>query len=142
MHHLMLLLTCFSLALWQDDSLAGKATAVLDEIKMIQWPSAGQVASSTGVVFGVLIITSVVMLGVNYLLSSMANNLFEKEREGGIGQSPAEVARRISEEEQRLGLAAEGESTEAEAGSAMEAAAAQEAPPLVVAEENAFPSSL
>lgn len=126
--------------LHQDDSLVGKATAVLDEIKMIQWPSAGQVASSTGVVFGVLIFTSVVMLGVNYLLSSAANNLFEKEREGGIGQSPAEAARRINEEEQRLGLAAEG--AEAEAGSAMEAAAAQEAPPLVVAEENAFPSSL
>lgn len=59
----------------KENKLSTKAKATVSELKKVTWPSFGKVVKQTGIVLGVVLFFTVILFGIDRLLSWLFNLL-------------------------------------------------------------------
>lgn len=59
----------------KENKLSTKAKATVSELKKVTWPSFGKVVKQTGIVLGVVLFFTVILFGIDGLLSWLFNLL-------------------------------------------------------------------
>ncbi len=59
----------------KENKMSTKAKATVSELKKVTWPSFGKVVKQTGIVLGVVLFFTVILFGIDRLLSWLFNLL-------------------------------------------------------------------